>query len=212
MIRLTLSDREKIDQSDDMEFYKYPRYCYHLDQGFRSRLTKLYEETISENSIICDFMSSWVSHLPESRNYKRIIAHGINREELEANKVLDSFWVQNLNVNTVLPIEDNFIDYALMTAGWQYLEYPEKISEEILKKVQPNGKIIISFSNRAFWSKAPRIWSENDDLGRVKYIESVLKDSGWRNIQSIMEETKLNTLFGLMKSSGDPFFAVIAEK
>ena len=30
--------------------------------------------------------------------------------------------------------------------------------------VKHNGKLIVSFSNRAFWSKAPRVWTEGSDI------------------------------------------------
>ena len=82
---LTDHQRMKEDNSNDSLFYAQPRFVYHLDGRFRSRLTDLYRERISADSVILDLMSSWVSHLPENIKYKRVLGHGLNSLELEKN-------------------------------------------------------------------------------------------------------------------------------
>ncbi len=203
--------REKEDTSDDLIFYSQPRFVYHLDKGFRNRLTQLYRERISEPAIILDLMSSWVSHLPEEIQYKKVIGHGMNKSELQRNNRLDTYWVQNLNQNTKLPLSSNSVDYCLVVAGWQYLQEPEEIAEEIQRIVKPGGYLIVSFSNRAFWSKAPRIWVESSDSDRICYISKVLRTQGWRIIESIQEKTHSKSFLGLLKIDGDPFLSVIAK-
>ena len=88
---LTSNQRSKEDTQDDSIFYSQPRFTYHLDDGFRIRLEELYQLYIPENSIVLDLMSSWVSHLPTTIRYKRVIGHGMNLLELQKNEVLDSF-------------------------------------------------------------------------------------------------------------------------
>ena len=156
-------------------------------------------------------MSSWVSHLPTHIKFKKIIGHGLNEAELESNKRLDSFWLQNLNKIQNMPIEDSSIDVGLIVAGWQYLQYPEKVSSELSRIIKSDSLLIISFTNRAFWSKSPNIWTYSSEVKRIEYVSSVLIDNGWRIEKILNEKTYQDNLFGLYKSESDPFFSVIAR-
>ena len=153
-MKLSTDDSAKSDISDDEIFYQQPRFVHHLSNSFRNRLTNLYSEYLLSHHIILDLMSSWVSHLPTNIRYKKVIVHGMNEAELISNKRLDKFWVQNLNKSQNMPIEDSTIDVGLIVAGWQYLQYPENVALELKRIIRPKGKLIISFSNRAFWTKA----------------------------------------------------------
>ncbi len=204
--------RRKADNSDDASFYSQPRIVHHLDSAFRRKLTSLYKDRIPKNSIILDLMSSWTSHLPEDILYKKVIGHGLNLEELKQNKRLDSFWVQDLNRNQKLPLEDSSIDTCLMVAAWQYLQEPENIAEEIKRVMKPNGQIIISFSNRAFWQKSPEIWINSNDMERLNYIAAILIAQGWKSPENIIEKTSQKGILGLIGKEGDPFFSVISRK
>ena len=109
---LSPNDRLKQDPLDDSIFYASPRFVYHLDIGFRKRLKSLYKEYVKPDSILLDLMSSWVSHLPEKVNYTKVIAHGMNEEELKANPRIDQYWVQDLNKHQAIQLSDNSIDYC----------------------------------------------------------------------------------------------------
>tara|TARA_B100000700_G_scaffold326176_1_gene436936 strand:- start:2437 stop:2907 length:471 start_codon:yes stop_codon:yes gene_type:complete len=156
-------------------------------------------------------MSSWVSHLPNKITYSRVIGHGMNLEELKSNKSLDSYWVQNLNNNQILPLDDRSIDVGLIVAGWQYLQYPEKVAQELRRVIKVNGKLIISFSNRAFWNKAPMIWSQNDYKGHISYIKNILSSSYFNDYQVIIENNNVKKLFGILETPADPFYSIIAK-
>ncbi len=208
---LTEYQRSKVDEEDDLLFYAKPRLVNHLDQSFRKRLTELYREKINTNSVVLDLMSSWISHLPEEVKYKRVIGHGLNLDELKLNKRLDSYWIQDVNQDQKLPLEDNSIDVCLIVAAWQYLQYPEKLASELKRVVNSRGKLIVSFSNRAFWSKSPRVWVDGTDMDRINYIINVLNAQGWSEIEHITEKTKTEGILSFMQSNGDPFFSVIAQ-
>ena len=210
-MKLLDEHRDKIDLSDDKIFYQQPRYCHHLSASFRKRLTNLYSEYLCEHHVVLDLMSSWVSHLPTHIKFKKIIGHGLNEAELDSNKRLDSFWVQNLNKIQNMPIEDSSIDVGLIVAGWQYLQYPEKISLELSRIIKSDSLLIISFTNRAFWSKSPNIWTYSSEVKRIEYVTSILIDNGWRIEKILNEKTYQDKLFGLYKSESDPFFSVIAR-
>ena len=210
-MKLSMEDRYKIDFTDDKIFYQKPRYVNHLTLSFRNRLTDLYSKYLCDHYVVLDLMSSWISHLPGNTKYKKVIAHGMNESELNANQRVDSFWVQDLNKTQDLPLEDSSIDVGLITAGWQYLQYPEKISNELSRVIKQDSLLIISFTNRAFWTKSPNIWINSSEQGRIEYVKSVLSNNGW-NIEKIFNEpTFEKKLFGFYSLESDPFFSVIAR-
>jgi SAM-dependent methyltransferase len=209
---LTEVQRRKWDPSDDELFYASPRLVHHLDAAFRQRLTSLYRERIPAGAVVLDLMSSWVSHLPEDRTYASVIGHGLNQEELNANPRLDRSWVQNLNRNQTLPLENASVDATLIVAGWQYLQYPEQVAAELLRITRPGGQLIVAFSNRMFFTKAPQIWTDGGDRDHLAYVAEVLIAQGWPRPSLLAEQTRAPGLPGLIGAHGDPFFAVIATR
>ena len=210
-MKLSTDDRCKSDISDDEIFYQQPRFVHHLSDSFRTRLTNLYSEYLLKHYIILDLMSSWVSHLPPNIRYKKVIGHGMNQAELSSNERLDKFFVQNLNKKQNMPIEDSSVDVGLIVAGWQYLQYPEKVSLELSRIIKSDSLLIISFTNRAFWTKAPNIWTYSSEEKRIEYVTSVLTSNGWRIEKILNEKTQDKKLFGFYSSESDPFFSVIAR-
>ena len=210
-MKLSTYDRNKSDIRDDEIFYQQPRFVHHLSDSFRNRLTSLYSEYLLNHHIILDLMSSWVSHLPSNISYKKVIGHGMNEAELSSNERLDRFFVQNLNKKQNMPIEDSSVDVGLIVAGWQYLQYPEKVSLELSRVIKSDSLLIISFTNRAFWTKAPNIWTYSSEEKRIEYVTSVLTSNGWRIEKILNEKTQEKKLFGFYSSESDPFFSVIAR-
>ena len=203
--------RKKLDESNDEEFYSDPKFVYHLDANFRNYLSSVYKNEINDNSTVLDLMSSWVSYLPLEKKYKKVIGHGLNKEELERNKTLNSFWVQNFNLSQKIPLESGSVDYCLMVAAWQYLQYPENITKEVSRILSDKGKILVSFSNRAFWHKAPNIWTTSTEEERVKYVRKVLISNGFNEPKIIKKFTEpAKNIFNFL--SKDPFYCLIATR
>ena len=203
--------RKKLDESNDEEFYSDPKFVYHLDANFRQNLSDLYEREIDSHSTVLDLMSSWDSYLPKRKKYKKVIGHGLNKQELEKNKIFDSYWIQNFNLNQQIPLDEESVDYCLMVAAWQYLQYPENLTKEIARILSRQGKFIIAFSNRAFWHKAPNIWTSSTEEERVKYVRKVLISNGFNEPKIIKEfsDQALN-IFNFFNK--DPFYCLIATK
>ena len=208
---LNSNQRKKLDESNDLEFYKSPKFVYHLDSNFRKELTNIYNKEFSNDSIVLDLMSSWDSYLPTAKRYKKVIGHGLNNKELERNKYFDKYWIQNFNKDQNIPLEDNSVDYCLMVAAWQYLQYPENISMEIARILKNDGKFFIAFSNRAFWTKAPNIWTNSDENQRVEYVRSILISNGF-NEPRIIKKFVSNGLKAFPFFKSDPFYCLIAQK
>ena len=209
---LSEAQRRKWDSSDDQLFYAEPRFVQHLDAGFRDRLTQLYRDRIPERAVVLDLMSSWVSHLPDDVIYERVIGHGLNEKELAANRRLDSHWMHNINLNQEIPLKSGSVDAVLIVAGWQYLQYPEAVAAELLRITRPGGQVIVSFSNRMFFTKAPHVWADGSDRDHLGYVAEVLMAQGWSKPELVAEETRAQGLKGLVGGKGDPFFSVMATR
>ena len=203
--------RKKLDETDDAIFYSEPRFVYHLDSNFRKCLQNVYKKEIFKDSVVLDLMSSWDSYLPKETKYKKIIGHGLNKQELTRNKALEEYWVQNFNLDQKIPLEDKSIDVCLMVAAWQYLQYPELLAGEISRILSSKGKFLISFSNRAFWHKSPNIWVNSNEEERIIYVRKVLVSNGFKEPRIIKKFTNQNySLLPFFKV--DPFYCVIASK
>jgi SAM-dependent methyltransferase len=209
---LSDAERTKLDAGDDARFYAEPRFVQHLDGPFRARLTRLYRQLLPPCAVVLDLMSSWVSHLPEDVAYEQVIGHGLNERELQANPRLDRYWLQNLNVDQRLPLDDASVDAVLIVAGWQYLQQPEAVAADLLRVVRPAGQLIVAFSNRMFFQKAPQIWTDGSDRDHLAYVAQVLIAQGWPLPDLIAEDTRAPGPLGWVGGKGDPFFAVIARR
>ena len=206
--------RAKLDDTNDLDFYELPRFVTHVDDGFIDRLTNLYREKLPPNSRILDLMSSWVSHLPEDIEYDHVKGHGMNEEELVKNPQLDSYFVQNLNHNPKLPLEDADFDAVSIAVSIQYLQYPEAVLSEIYRVLKPEGIVIISFSNRMFYQKAIAAWRDGTDTDRVNLVRQYFQSvDGFSQPEVVVHQSSLPALLQMMGIGGeDPFYAVIARK
>ena len=72
--------------------------------------------------MILDLCSSWISHLPEDVAFSEVVGLGMNEAELEANKRLSKFVVQDLNKEPRLAkLESNSYNAVLCTVSVDYL-------------------------------------------------------------------------------------------
>ncbi|CAN0924983.1 hypothetical protein LINGRAHAP2_LOCUS34499, partial [Linum grandiflorum] len=212
----------------DRDFYTYPRFVTHVDDGFISLLTELYSQNLIPGSEILDLMSSWVSHLPPKMEFKRVVGHGLNAQELARNPRLDYFFVKDLNKEHKLELESASFDAVLCTVSVQYLQQPEQVFVEVFRVLRPGGVFIVSFSNRMFYEKAVASWRDGSDYSRVQlvvqYFQSVVgftETEVVRKLRGRKEESSKKSppgfswfkgLLDLLSGSSDPFYAVITYK
>ncbi|MBD2597501.1 class I SAM-dependent methyltransferase [Nostoc spongiaeforme FACHB-130] len=208
------NERQKLDDTDDLLFYAYPRFVTHVDDGFIQQLTDLYRDRLKPNTRIIDMMSSWVSHLPEEIEFAHIEGHGLNAEELARNPRLNHYFVQNLNDNPQLPLADQDFDAVLICVSVQYLQYPEAVFSEIHRILKPGGIAIISFSNRMFFQKAIQAWRDASETARVELVKHYFTSvPGFTTPEVIVRQSTMPYFLQLMGiGAGDPFYAVIAHR
>jgi len=149
---------DKADPSPDDAFYAFPRFVTHIDDGAIAAVTNAYRALLPPGGAILDLMSSWVSHLPQDVTYAAVIGHGMNAEELAANPRLTRRFVQDLNIDPVLPLPDASLDGACLCVSVQYLQRPVEVFQQVQRVLRPGARFIVSFSNRCFPTKATAIW------------------------------------------------------
>lgn len=211
---LNSNQRTKLDDTNDTLFYEAPRFVTHVDEGFIQQLTDLYRSRLKPNTRILDMMSSWVSHLPEEMAFAHVKGHGLNGEELARNPRFDHYFVQNLNQDPKLPLDDQSFDAVLNTVSVQYVQYPEAIFSEIHRVLKPGGIAIISFSNRMFYQKAIAAWRDGSEASRVELVKRYFKAiPGFTEPEVVTKQSQAPGIFQLFgMPGGDPFYAVMATR
>jgi SAM-dependent methyltransferase len=192
----------KLDAEDDEIFYEPPRLVCHIDEGAIAGLTGFYRKVLPPDGVLLDLMSSWVSHLPPEIGYKEVIGHGMNAAELAANPRLSRWFIQNLNRDTSLPLGDGSVDAAMMCVSMQYLQQPVAVLREVARVLRPGAPLVVSFSNRCFWTKAVAIWRALDDEGHARLVERYLRHAKFTRIET-------HRLTEWIEDVSDPMIAVV---
>jgi hypothetical protein len=192
----------KLDAEEDEIFYEPPRLVCHIDDGAIAALTGFYRKVLPAGGILLDLMSSWVSHLPPEIEYAEIIGHGMNATELSANPRLSRWFGQNLNRDTRLPLANDSVDAAMICVSIQYLQQPVTVLRELSRVLRPAAPLVISFSNRCFWTKAIAVWRALDDDGHAHLVERYLRTAGFERIET-------HRLAEWVEDERDPMIAVV---
>jgi SAM-dependent methyltransferase len=192
---------DKEDPSPDAEFYAYPRFVTHIDVGAIAAVTRVYRERLPADGAVLDLMSSWVSHLPEDVAYASVIGHGMNEEELAANPRLSRWFVQDLNVEPVLPLDDDVIDAACLCVSVQYLQRPVDVFREVRRVLRARAPFVVSFSNRCFPTKAVAIWQSLAGSEQQRLVGAYMQAAGFTTIVGHAATPRV----------GDPLWVVIGS-
>jgi SAM-dependent methyltransferase len=192
---------DKEDPSPDAEFYDFPRFVTHIDDGAIAAVTGVYREVLPAGGAVLDLMSSWVSHLPPDVAYAAVVGHGMNAEELAANPRLSQWFVQDLNVDPVLKLDDGAFDGACLCVSVQYLQRPVEVFREVRRVLRPAAPFVVSFSNRCFPTKAVAIWRAFAGPDQQRLVGAYMREAGFGVVSD-----KAWTPMG-----GDPLWVVIGS-
>jgi SAM-dependent methyltransferase len=190
---------DKADPSPDAEFYAYPRFVTHIDDGAIATVTRVYRETLPSGGAVLDLMSSWVSHLPEDITYASVVGHGMNAEELAANPRLSRWFVQDLNLEPALPLGDGGFDGACLCVSVQYLQRPVDVFRDVGRVLHRGAPFVVSFSNRCFPTKAVAIWQSLSGPGQQRLVAAYMREAGFGDVTGEVSTPRL----------GDPIWVVI---
>lgn len=194
---------DKADRSRDGLFYAQPRFVTHIDDGAIEAVTGLYRELFPADGVVLDLMGSWVSHLPEDVRYREVVGHGMNAAELAANPRYDRWFVQDLNADQRLPLDDASVDAVGVCVSVQYMQEPVAVLREVARVLRPGGPVAITFSNRCFPTKAVAVWQALDPQGQAALVGLYLQRAGFETV----EARELVPSGG--RGGGDPLWAVV---
>jgi hypothetical protein len=170
---------DRLDEGDDALFYAPPRLVTHIDENAIAALTDFYRKVLPPDGILLDLMSSWVSHLPPDLPAAEVIGHGMNAQELAANRRLTRWFIQDLNRDPVLPLADRSCDAVLCCVSVQYLQRPIEVFADIRRVLRPDAPLIVSFSNRCFPTKAVAIWRSLDSAQHAALVRLYFEQAGF---------------------------------
>jgi len=173
---------DKADPSPDAEFYVYPRFVTHIDDGAIATVTQVYRKMLPAGGAVLDLMSSWVSHLPDDVAYTSVVGHGMNAQELAANPRLSKWFVQDLNADPTLPLDDASFDGAGLCVSVQYLQRPVEVFREVVRVLKPGAAFVVSFSNRCFPTKAVAIWQALSGPDQQRLVGSYMQAAGFNKV------------------------------
>ena len=192
---------ECADPSPDALFYVSPRMVAHLDARATGAVRALYAEHLRPGMRVLDLMSSRHSHLPDMALEVR--GHGMNAAELDANPALARRFVQDLNVDPVLPLYGDAFDAVLCCVSVQYLRRPVAAFREVARVLRPGGPFLVTFSNRCFPTKAIALWRAATAPERARYVTLALAEAGLGELahRELVPED----------GAGDPLWAVVGR-
>ena len=207
----------RLDASDDKIFYAEPRFVEHVDQQAVDSITSYVSDRLLQNGdSVLDLCSSWTSHItPGKLDLKRVAGLGMNAKELEANKALTEWAVQDLNENknVKLPYENDSFDVVMCQLSIDYLIHPLEVMKEVARVLKPGGKVAILISNRLFLTKAVGLWTGSDDIEHAYTVGSYLHycGGGFGDIKA--EDLSTRKKSGKERMIvGDPLYVITATK
>ncbi len=192
---------DKIDPTPDADFYDFPRFVTHIDDGAIAAVTSIYRSFLPAGGAILDLMSSWVSHLPDDVTYAEVVGHGMNAAELGANPLLSRWFVQDLNLEPALLLNSDSFDAATLCASVQYLQRPADVFREVARVLKPGAPCVVTFSNRCFPTKAVRIWQALDGPQQQRLVAAYMDAAGLTRIDG----------YAHTPAEGDPLWAVVGH-
>jgi SAM-dependent methyltransferase len=163
------------DETDDAQFYDFPRYVTHIDDGAIAAVGALYDE-LGVRGEVLDLMSSWVSHFTEAPAALTVL--GMNADELAANPQAKAWLAHDLNEDPVLPFADDTFDHATCCVSVDYLTRPVEVFRDVARVVRPGGLFVCTFSNRLFPTKAIRGWLASDSETHQRIVAEYFARAG----------------------------------
>eukprot|EP00754_Rhynchopus_humris_P035905 Rhum_TRINITY_DN17546_c0_g1::Rhum_TRINITY_DN17546_c0_g1_i1::g.166169::m.166169 len=173
------------DKRDDTDFYKQARFETHMSDEMITQLRAFYASQLDQSAAAhIDFCSSFSCHFPESYAPARCVTMGLNGAELDANTHATERVVQNLNKVKELPFDDASFDAATNVASVEYLSAPLRHFAEARRVLRPDAPYYVSFTTRAFWTKATKIWTQLSHEQRMVLVASYLTASGFHDVEA----------------------------
>jgi SAM-dependent methyltransferase len=195
----------RYDESDDQNFYRYPRLTAHIDDAARAAVSRIFREYLPPHGRFLDLMSSYYSHFPEDLPVERLIGLGLNEDEMRLNTQLDEYLIYDLNVTPQLPFADAEFDGVVCTVSVQYIVHPIELFRDIGRILKPGAPLIVTFSNRCFTSKAVHVWVNTGDNDHNRLVQQYFELSGSFEQIEALDRSPSHWI-------SDPLYAVVGRR
>lgn len=192
----------RLDEVDDAAFYAVPRFVTHIDDAAIVAVGDLYDELRIDGDVL-DLMSSWVSHFHTPPRHLRVL--GMNEPELRSNAAAREHIVHDLNADPRIPLPAESVDDAVCCASVDYLTRPVAVFGDVARVLRPGGRLVCTFSNRVFATKAIRGWLYATDEERCRIVAEYFDRSGVFGPPITARRTP-------PEHRGDPLYAVWAVR
>jgi SAM-dependent methyltransferase len=193
---------DRADDGDDASFYAPPRFVTHIDDGAIAAVGQLYDELGVDGDVL-DLMGSWVSHFKAKP--ARLLVHGMNAAELDANPMADERIVHDLNADPRIPLPDECLDDVVCCVSVDYLTRPVEVFRDVARVLRPDGRFVCTFSNRVFATKAVRGWLYASDENRCRIVAEYFRQSRAFEAATVARRTPAG-------HRGDPLYGVWAVR
>ena len=190
------------DEAPDAVFYGPARLVTHIDDTAIVAVGALYRE-LGVDGRVLDLMSSWISHFVEPPEHLTVL--GMNRRELDSNQAASDRVIHDLNDQPELPFPDDSFDDVVCCVSVDYLTRPVEVFADVGRVLRRGGRLVTTFSNRLFPTKAVRGWLASDDATHTRIVATYFELSG--AFSPATAEVRIPPGQG-----GDPLYAVWATK
>ena len=145
----------------------------------RPDLGPLWAPDPARGSRILDLMSSWHSHLPEPAGRRhRGRGLGMNREELDANPVLERAPGAGPQPGPALPFPDGAFDAVVCTVSVEYLTEPFAVFREVARVLRPGGCLRRHLLQPLVPHQGHRLWEGIHEFERPGLVLEYFLESG----------------------------------
>ncbi|KAK4983147.1 hypothetical protein LTR66_008944 [Elasticomyces elasticus] len=192
------SDFTRSDPSSDSSFYDAPRFVTHIDDHAIASLRAYYAAVLPREGRILDFCSSWISHYPPAiedavkKGELQVVGMGMNKAELDANPILSSRLLHDLNEVPEFPYAvigseaaSEALDASTCVVSIDYLTSPREILTSLLQRTNKGGTVHLAVSNRCFPTKVVSRWLRVSEDERLQMVGDYLWFAGWRSIEIV---------------------------
>ena len=132
---------------------------------------------------VLELFSTYESILPPQK-LGPTVGVGWFNDEMKCNPDLDDYIEQDITVDPVLPLQDNYFDFVVLPANFQLIQRPLEMFREINRVLKPGGTCVVGLK-LAFWSflgvKQCRYYAETNYLEDAYALASFFHYSGGFN-------------------------------